>query len=40
MFIVILRFSDNKEKAGDFMEGHKKWLQSGFDDKVFLLTNR
>lgn len=38
MFIVLLRFSDNKARAGDFMEGHKAWLQRGFDDGVFLLA--
>ena len=38
MFIVLLRFSDNKDKAGRFMEGHKAWVQRGFDDGVFLLS--
>lgn len=38
MFIVLLRFSDNKARAGDFMDGHRAWLQRGFDDGVFLLA--
>jgi len=38
MFIVLLRFSDNKGKAGQFMEGHKEWIKRGFDDGVFLLV--
>lgn len=38
MFIVLLRFSANKAKAGQLMEGHKAWLKRGFDDGVFLLT--
>ena len=38
MFIVLLKFSDNKGQAGAFMEGHKAWLQRGFDDGVFLLA--
>ena len=38
MFIVVLRFSDNKARAADFMEGHKQWLKRGFDDGVFLLS--
>lgn len=38
MFIVLLKFSDNKEQAGQFMEGHKEWLKRGFDDGVFLLA--
>ena len=38
MFIVLLKFSDNKDKVSQFMEGHKEWLQRGFDDGVFLLA--
>ncbi len=38
MFIVLLRFSDNKAQAGKFMEGHKAWIKRGFDDGVFLLS--
>ena len=38
MFIVLLRFSDNKGQAGQFMEGHKEWIKHGFDDGVFLLV--
>ena len=38
MFIVLLRFSDNKGQAGQFMEGHRAWLGRGFDDGVFLLA--
>ena len=38
MFIVLLRFSGNKAKAGQFMDGHKAWLKHGFDDGVFLLA--
>jgi uncharacterized protein YciI len=38
MFIVTLKFSDNKSNAGRFMEGHKEWIKRGFDDGVFLLV--
>jgi uncharacterized protein YciI len=38
MFIVLLKFSDNKSQAGQFLEGHKEWIKRGFDDGVFLLT--
>ena len=38
MFIVFLRFSDNKGQAGQFMEGHKSWIQRGFDEGVFLVA--
>lgn len=38
MFVVLLRFSENKGQAGQFMEGHKEWIKRGFDDGVFLLA--
>ena len=36
MYIILLKFSDNKDQASQFMEGHKAWLKRGFDDGVFL----
>ena len=38
MFVVLLKFSDNKDKAGQFMDGHKEWIKRGFDDGVFLMA--
>jgi len=38
MFIVLLRFSENKAKAGQFLDGHKEWIKRGFDDGVFVLA--
>lgn len=38
MFVVLLKFSDNKEKAKKFMEGHNEWIKRGLDDGVFLLV--
>jgi uncharacterized protein YciI len=38
MFVVLLRFAGNKNQAGQFMDGHKQWIQRGFDDGVFLLV--
>ena len=38
MFAVFLRFAANKSRAGDFMEGHKAWLQRGFGDGIFLAS--
>ena len=38
MFIVLLRFSENKSQAGEFMDGHNAWLKQGFDDEIFLLA--
>ncbi len=38
MFIVLLKFSNNKSQAAELMEGHNNWLSRGFDDDVFLLA--
>ena len=38
MFVVTLKFSDNKAKAEQFVAGHKEWIQQGFDEDVFLLV--
>ena len=36
MFVVLLKFSDNRSRAQEFMDGHNAWLKRGFDDGVFL----
>lgn len=38
MFVVILRFSQNKEQASTYMDGHNQWIRSGFEDGVFLMV--
>ncbi|WP_035841625.1 YciI family protein [Kitasatospora azatica] len=38
MFVVLLRFSDNRSAAGQHMAGHQEWIQRGLDDGVFLLV--
>ena len=38
MFIVLLKFSANKEQASELMDDHKQWLKRGFDDGIFLLA--
>ncbi len=38
MFVVLLKFSDNKGQAGQFMDGHNAWIKRGFDDGVFLVV--
>lgn len=38
MFIVLLKFSDNRNHAGQHMDAHKEWLKCGFADGVFLLA--
>jgi uncharacterized protein YciI len=38
MFIVLLKFSGNRERASELMEAHNAWISRGFDDRVFLLV--
>jgi uncharacterized protein YciI len=38
MFVVLLRFSRNKDRASRLMEAHSQWIKRGFDDGVFLLA--
>lgn len=38
MFVILLKFSDNKDKAAWYMVGHKAWLARGFDDGIFMLA--
>jgi uncharacterized protein YciI len=38
MFVILLKFSDNKGQTSEFMEGHNEWIRRGFDDGVFLLA--
>jgi uncharacterized protein YciI len=38
MFVVLLKFSDNRVEAGRLMDGHRAWIKRGFDDGVFLMV--
>jgi uncharacterized protein YciI len=38
MYIVLLRFSENKDQAASYMEGHNQWIRQGFEEGVFLLV--
>ena len=38
MYVVTLTFSENKARAGELMEGHKAWIQRGFDRGLFLMV--
>ncbi len=38
MFVVLLKFGDDKARAGELMDGHNAWLARGFDDGVFVLA--
>lgn len=38
MFVVTLKFSENRSRASDLMAGHKAWLQQGFERGHFLMA--
>lgn len=38
MFVVLLKFSENKDQASKFMEGHNKWINQGLDEGIFLVV--
>lgn len=38
MYIVFLKFSTNRDKAGELMEAHRVWIKQGFDDGIFLVV--
>jgi len=38
MFVVLLKFSDQRSRAPEFMQAHKDWIKRGFEDGVFLLA--
>ena len=40
MFLVLLRFSQNKDGAGAFMADHNAWIARGFERGQFLMTGR
>jgi uncharacterized protein YciI len=38
MYVVLLKFAENKSQAGDFMQAHNAWIKRGLDDGAFLLV--
>ncbi|WP_108882412.1 hypothetical protein [Anderseniella sp. Alg231-50] len=38
MFVVLLKFTADKARAGEFMDAHKDWIKHGFGDGVFLMA--
>lgn len=38
MFIVLLKFSENKAQAKEYMEGHNAWISKGFSDGIFIMV--
>ncbi|MFG1347636.1 YciI family protein [Xanthobacter autotrophicus DSM 431] len=38
MYVVLLKFSEKRAEAGRLMDGHRAWLQKGFEEGVFLMA--
>jgi uncharacterized protein YciI len=38
MFIVLLRFSQNRSKAPALLAAHKEWINQGFEEGLFVLV--
>ncbi|OJJ09320.1 hypothetical protein BKI51_23025 [Alphaproteobacteria bacterium AO1-B] len=38
MFVITLKFADNKTRAAELMNEHKAWIQQGFDNGLFLMV--
>lgn len=38
MFIILLKFAQNKAQATEFMEAHMKWLRQGFNENIFFFA--
>ena len=38
MFVILLKFADNKSQASQFMDAHNAWIDRGFEDGVFLMV--
>lgn len=38
MFIVLLRFAENRSQAKEHMEAHNAWIKKGFEKDIFLLV--
>lgn len=38
MFVIFLRFAENRHLAGEHMDGHNDWIRQGIADAVFLLA--
>jgi len=38
MFVILLKFSDNKKKAKEYMPAHNEWINQGMDEGIFLVV--
>ncbi len=38
MFVILLKFSEHKHRAKDFMAEHNAWIKQGIENDVFILA--
>lgn len=38
MYVIVLKLTERKDRAGEFMEAHRDWIRRGFDDGLLLLV--
>lgn len=38
MFVVVLKFAENRARAPQFMEAHKAWIKKGLEDGAFMMV--
>lgn len=38
MFVVLLKFTGDKSRVSQLLDGHKRWIERGFADGVFTLV--
>lgn len=38
MFMIVLKLTETKSQASQFMEAHNDWIKRGFDSGIFLLS--
>ena len=38
MFVILLKFGENKRAAGQWMEAHNAWIRVGLEEGAFLLV--
>ena len=38
MFVIFLKYSEDKDQANQLMENHNSWIKRGFYDGVFLVV--
>lgn len=38
MYVILLKFSENREQASRYMNAHLEWLNLGFSEGVFILA--